>query len=75
MFFSSIVLAAPSNDNLASAIEITNFPYTNQQSSQQAGNEPTELLSKCFNDFTTKLLKTQENFLESNTFNDLQTYA
>jgi hypothetical protein len=56
ILFTSPGFAAPDNDNLVAAIDITNFPYTNQQSSQQAGNEPAELLSKCFNDFTTKLI-------------------
>lgn len=54
IFFTPLGLAAPNNDNLATAINITNLPYTHQQSTQDADNEPAELLSKCFEDFTTK---------------------
>ncbi len=48
--------AAPANDNLVAAIEIANFPYTHQQSTIDAVNEPAELLSKCFEDLTTQFV-------------------
>ena len=56
ILFAPLGLAAPDNDNLVAAIDITTLPYTNQQITHEAVNEPAELLSKCFNDFTTKLV-------------------
>lgn len=53
ILFAPLGMAAPANDNLNAAIDITNLPYTHQQSTIEAGNEPAELLSKCFNDRTT----------------------
>jgi hypothetical protein len=67
-------MAAPANDNLTAAIDITNLPYTHQQSTIEAGNEPAELLSKCFNDLTTQFVSASVWYKYTATRNKKVTY-
>jgi hypothetical protein len=49
LFISTGLAAPPDNDNLASALAITNLPYTHQASTLEATTEPNETLPPCAN--------------------------
>jgi hypothetical protein len=49
MFFMPVGLAAPANDNLPAALNIETLPYTHQQNTSDASNEPAEALPQCLN--------------------------
>jgi len=74
ILFAPLGMAAPANDNLNAAIDITNLPYTHQQSTIEAGNEPAELLSKCFNDLTTQFVSASVWYKYTATRNKKVTY-
>ena len=46
----TLVYAAPNNDNVATAIAITQLPYQNQQATTEATLETDELTSQCLTD-------------------------
>ena len=50
-----IVLAAPVNDNLPAALNIETLPYTHQQETTSASNEPAEKLPQCLNEVSTSV--------------------
>jgi hypothetical protein len=74
ILFAPLGMAAPVNDNLTAAIDITNLPYTHQQSTIEASNEPAELLSKCFNDLTTQFVSASVWYKYTATRNKKVTY-
>jgi hypothetical protein len=50
--FTPLGFAAPANDNLAAATAIDTLPFTVQQNTTDATNEPSEQLPACLNDGT-----------------------
>lgn len=49
LFSTGLVAAPPDNDNLASALAITNLPYTHQEDTLKATTEPNETPPPCAN--------------------------
>lgn len=46
----SQLIAAPTNDQITTAINIEQLPYTHQQDTTGASNEPNEILPQCLNE-------------------------